>query len=96
MYRQAISATDCSLAQVAMRYAFGMAFICEDEHAARKVMESPDVRARGVSLQGDDYNPAGTMTGGSRGDRAPVLTRLHEIAKIEEQLERHEARCPLH
>jgi structural maintenance of chromosome 2 len=74
---------------VAMQYAFGTTFVCEDEHAARKVMESSDVKCRGVSLQGDDYNPSGTMTGGSRGNNASVLARLEELNRVEEELERH-------
>ena len=47
---------------------------------------------RGVSLQGDDYNPNGVMTGGSRGNTAPVLTRLLEVSEIEAQLAKHEVR----
>lgn len=77
----------------AMAFAFGQTFICEDEHAARKVMESGDIRCRGVSLAGDDYNPNGVMTGGSRGAHTPVLTRLLEVSEIEEQLAQHQARC---
>lgn len=77
---------------VAMEYAFGTTFVCEDEHAARRVME--DVRCRAVALNGDEYNPAGTMSGGSRGNRTPVLVLIGELGEIDAKLTQHEVRSP--
>lgn len=86
---------------VAMQYAFGNVFICEDRNAARKVMESSDVACRAISLQGDDYSPAGTLTGGSRGNGEQLLTRLAAFADAEAELHQHEvcrlsACCRIH
>ena len=75
--------------KVAMQYAFGATFICDDEHAARKVMEDGSVRSRGVSLAGDDYNTNGVLTGGSRNHNS-MLLKLQELQKIEDKLEQHE------
>lgn len=80
--------------KVAMQHAFGNTFICDDEHAARKVMEDHTVRCRGVSLAGDDYNTNGTLTGGSRNPNA-MLLKLQQLQKIEEQLEAAEVRSCL-
>lgn len=75
--------------KVAMQYAFGTAFICDDEHAARKVMEDGSVASRGISLAGDDYNPNGVLTGGSRSKTSHLL-KLQELQQIDDKLERHE------
>jgi structural maintenance of chromosome 2 len=80
--------------KVAMQYAFGNVFICEDRKAARKIMEASDVSCRAISLQGDDYSPAGTLTGGSRGNGERLLARLAAYADAEAELLLLEV-CPL-
>ena len=74
--------------EVAMKYAFGMAFVCDDKNAAQKVSE--EVRIRGVSLQGDDFNPNGTITGGSRSQNTPVLQALIAVNATDQELQQHE------
>ena len=41
---------------------------------------------RCITLDGDDFNPGGTLTGGSRAKGGSVLTRLHELAEAEAAL----------
>lgn len=84
-------AADADVA-VAMQYAFGNVFICEDRNAARRVVEAGDVACRAVTLQGDDYAPAGTITGGSRGRGEQLLVRVAAYAEAEAELRRHQAR----
>jgi chromosome segregation ATPase len=79
--------------RVAMQYAFGGSLICDDTSAAQKVAFSRDVGCRGISLQGDDFSPAGTLTGGSRGRGMPILSRIAELSAAEEELAQHEVRA---
>lgn len=76
--------------EVAMQHAFGNAFVCQDIQAAQKVAFSRDISCRGISLQGDDFSPAGTLTGGSRGKGTPLLARLAELQHCEDQLAVHQ------
>ena len=48
----------------AMQHVFGSALVCTDKDAARKVCDELGLKT--VTLEGDLYDPAGTLTGGSR------------------------------
>eukprot|EP00892_Ulva_mutabilis_P006290 jgi/Ulvmu1/4032/UM019_0009.1 len=76
--------------EVAMQHAFGSSFVCQDTQAAQKVAFSRDIFCRGISIQGDDFNPAGTVSGGSRGKGIPVLARLTELQQCEHELSSHQ------
>lgn len=73
-----------------MSYAFGNAFVCEDAGTAKKLAFSKDVNRRCVTLEGDDFNPSGTLTGGSR-STSSLLLNLHDLMEAEEQLRAHTA-----
>ncbi|KAK9829006.1 hypothetical protein WJX72_003368 [[Myrmecia] bisecta] len=75
----------------AMQYAFGGAFVCKDSATAKSLAFNKDVRTRCVTLEGDDFNPGGTLTGGSRNNSSSVLARLHAVAEAMEELEAHRA-----
>ncbi|PNH09256.1 Structural maintenance of chromosomes protein 2-1 [Tetrabaena socialis] len=70
----------------AVQYAFANVFICQDAGTAKKLAFSREVNMRCVTLEGDDFNPSGTLTGGSRGNRACTLLRLAELAAAREAL----------
>lgn len=80
--------------EVAMQHAFGNAFVCQDVQAAQKVAFSRDISCRGISVQGDDFSPAGTLTGGSRGKGAPLLAQLSELQQCENELASHQVSQP--
>ncbi|KAL3152148.1 hypothetical protein ABBQ32_001245 [Trebouxia sp. C0010 RCD-2024] len=75
----------------AMQYVFGNAFICKDSSTAKALAFHKEVRTRCITLEGDDFNPGGLLTGGSRSSNASILTRLHALAEAEQQLEQHTA-----
>jgi len=50
----------------AMKYVFGSCFVCQDTLSAKKLAFTREVGARCVTWDGDDFNPSGTLTGGSR------------------------------
>jgi structural maintenance of chromosome 2 len=47
-------------------HVFGNTLVSRSSDAAKTVTFDKDVRARTVTLQGDLFDPAGTLTGGSR------------------------------
>ncbi|KAG2446681.1 hypothetical protein HYH02_008249 [Chlamydomonas schloesseri] len=75
----------------AVHYAFGNVFICQDGGTAKRLAFSREVNMRCVSLEGDDFNPAGTLTGGSRGNRTCLLAKLSELSAARGALAQHEA-----
>ena len=49
------------------------------------------VSKRSVTLTGDDFNPSGTLTGGSRNKTSSVLTQLQELCEAEGRLQENVA-----
>ena len=50
--------------QNAMEFVFGSSFVCKDMTTAKKVTFNERVQKRSVTLGGDSFDPAGTLTGG--------------------------------
>jgi structural maintenance of chromosome 2 len=71
----------------AMEYVFGSTFICDDADTAELVTFNPAVRMRCVTLNGDVYDPSGTMSGGSRPQSSGILIQLQELNEITRQLD---------
>ena len=78
--------------EAAMQYAFGSAFVCNDSATAKKLAFHKDVASRCVTLDGDDFNPSGTLTGGSRSKTNSILSQLHALAEAEAELSKHKER----
>ena len=47
-----------------MEFVFGSSFVCKDMNTAKKVTFDERVQKRSVTLGGDSFDPAGTLTGG--------------------------------
>ena len=76
----------------AMEYVFGNTLITESADTAKKVTFDPSVRMKSVTLDGDVYDPHGTLSGGSSPNSSGVLItlqKLNEIAKEMRSKERH-------
>lgn len=63
----------------AMEWVFGQVFICADGDAASKVTYHQQILKRSVTLDGDVFDPAGTLSGGVSGNRQVILTVLEEL-----------------
>ena len=50
--------------QKAMEFVFGNVLICKDMDIAKKVAFDPQVQKKCVTLDGESFDPAGTLTGG--------------------------------
>mmetsp|Transcript_15898 Transcript_15898/g.31167 ORF Transcript_15898/g.31167 Transcript_15898/m.31167 type:complete len:1174 (+) Transcript_15898:40-3561(+) len=78
--------------QAAMEYVFGGTFVCKDSETAEKVTFDAAIKTRSVTLQGDVFDPKGTLTGGSAPRGGSVLLQLQQLTSLEEQLAEGEKR----
>jgi len=74
----------------AMNYVFGNTLICEDADTAKKVTFDPSVRMKSVTLDGDVYDPSGTLSGGSSPNSSGVLVTLQKLHEINKELKSKE------
>ncbi|KAI9877287.1 MAG: Structural maintenance of chromosomes protein 2 [Pleopsidium flavum] len=74
----------------AMDYVFGSTLVCEDAETAKRVTFDPAVRMKSVTLEGDVYDPSGTLSGGSSPNSSGVLVTLQKLNQINKDLEGQE------
>lgn len=74
----------------AMDYVFGSTLVCEDADTAKRVTFDPSVRLKSVTLDGDVYDPSGTLSGGSSPNSSGVLVTLQKLNDVNTQLSKHE------
>lgn len=70
----------------AMEYVFGNTLVCHDAETAKRVTFDPNVRMRSITLDGDAYDPSGTLSGGSAPNSSGVLVTLQKLNEINRQL----------
>lgn len=67
-----------------MGFVFGSTFICKDSETAKKVTFSKEIGgARSVTLEGDVYEPSGTLSGGAAPTSSGVLVKVQELLDTE-------------
>ena len=71
----------------AMFYVFGGTFICEDAQTAKQITFSREVGVKSVTLDGDIYDPSGTLSGGSAPSGSGVLIQVQELIEAEANLQ---------
>ncbi|KAM9251181.1 LOW QUALITY PROTEIN: structural maintenance of chromosomes protein 2 [Cariama cristata] len=76
--------------QKAMEYVFGTTLICNNMDNAKMTFDKR-IMTRSVTLDGDVFDPQGTLHGGARSQAAPVLSSLQEIKDVELQLKTKES-----
>lgn len=74
----------------AMQYVFGTTLVCQDAETAKKVTFDPSVRMKSVTLEGDVYDPSGTLSGGSSPNSSGVLVVLQQLNEIMRELKTRE------
>ncbi|KAL5522254.1 SMC2 [Sanghuangporus sanghuang] len=71
----------------AMAYVFGDTLVCDDAASAKLVTFSKEVGGvRSVTLDGDVYDPSGTLSGGSAPNSSGILVKVQELQKVEQNL----------
>jgi structural maintenance of chromosome 2 len=74
----------------AMEYVFGSTLVCDDAETAKRVTFDPAVRMKSVTLEGDVYDPAGTLSGGSAPQSSGVLVTLQKLNELTKELQEQE------
>ncbi|KAG0089028.1 Structural maintenance of chromosomes protein 2 [Podila epicladia] len=75
--------------ETAMCYIFGNTLICQDAESAKKVTFNQGVHMKSVTLEGDVYDPSGTLQGGSKPQGNGILTSLQELHHLRSLLAEH-------
>ncbi|KAG6919710.1 hypothetical protein DXG01_002656 [Tephrocybe rancida] len=66
----------------AIAYVFGDNLICDDAESAKRVTFSKEVGVRSVTLDGDVYDPSGTLSGGSAPSGSGILVRVQALLAV--------------
>ncbi|NXD13174.1 SMC2 protein, partial [Nothocercus nigrocapillus] len=75
--------------QKAMEYVFGTTLVCDNMNNAKRVTFDKRIMIKSVTLDGETFDPQGTLSGGnycSSSQAAPILSKLQEIKEVEKQL----------
>jgi structural maintenance of chromosome 2 len=75
----------------AMAFVFGDTLICDDSEAAKAVTFNPTIGLKSVTLDGDVYDPSGTLSGGSAPSGSGLLVKIQELKEAESRLEEAKA-----
>uniref|UniRef100_A0A0P4WHI6 Structural maintenance of chromosomes protein n=1 Tax=Scylla olivacea TaxID=85551 RepID=A0A0P4WHI6_SCYOL len=70
----------------AMEWVFGSSFVCRDIDSATKVAFDKNIMRKAVTLEGDVFDPAGTLTGGSRKQGGSILAQLDSMREFQNEL----------
>lgn len=62
----------------AMEFIFGNSLICNDSDTAKKVTFHSQIKTRSITLEGDVYDPEGTLSGGSRNSTSTLLVDIQK------------------
>lgn len=74
----------------AVEHVFGRTLVCPDMDSAKRVTFDNRVRTRTVTMEGDSYDPSGTLSGGSSNKHGPsTLALLGELRDSEAKLTIH-------
>lgn len=71
----------------AMAYVFGDMLICADKEAAQKVTFNKAVGVKSVTLEGDVYDPSGTLSGGAAPSGNGILLKVQELNGLEKEID---------
>lgn len=73
----------------AMAYVFGDTLICADKQAAQAVTFNKSIGAKSVTLEGDVYDPSGTLSGGAAPNSSGILVKVQELKEIEQEIQKN-------
>ena len=80
--------------RIAVQYALGNVLLCDKPATAQCIAlgkgRDAKLRCKTITLDGDIYDPAGKLEGGSRKKKEGVLTVLHRLAAVTTELNERE------
>ena len=69
-----------------MSYVFGDTFIAADKVSAQAVTFNKNIGVKSVTLEGDVYDPSGTLSGGAAPSSGGILVKVQELKAIEREI----------
>lgn len=66
-----------------MDFVFGSTLLCKDKETANAIAFDPNFAVRCITIDGDVYDPQGTLTGGSKSNKTGLLTKLAKLHELE-------------
>ncbi|GJE94134.1 condensin complex subunit SMC2 [Phanerochaete sordida] len=70
----------------AMNFVFGETLICDDAASAKLVTFSREIGVKSVTIDGDVYDPSGTLSGGAAPSGSGILVRVQGLLDAERAL----------
>jgi structural maintenance of chromosome 2 len=70
----------------AMAYVFGSTFICSDAETAKRITFHGSIHTRSVTIEGDVYDPQGSLSGGSAPSGNKILLDVQKLLDVENEL----------
>ncbi|XP_068782769.1 structural maintenance of chromosomes protein 2 [Struthio camelus] len=77
--------------QKAMEYVFGTTLVCDNMDNAKRVTFDKRIMTKSVTLEGDTFDPQGTLSGGASSQATPILSKLQEMKDVEVELRAKES-----
>ncbi|RLV97032.1 hypothetical protein DV515_00012184 [Chloebia gouldiae] len=74
----------------AMEYVFGTTLVCSSMDSAKKVTFDKRIMTRSVTLDGDVFDPQGTLHGGASLHTGSILSKLQEVKDVQIELQKKE------
>lgn len=74
----------------AINWIFGQIFICKDMETAKKIAFHEQIMKKCVTLEGDLFDPAGTLSGGAQSKSGSILLKLEELKETQSELNNKE------
>lgn len=70
-----------------MEYVFGRVFICRDMTVAKQVTYHRSIMTSSITLEGDQLNAEGTLSGGAQQQQTPILEMVAEHKEFSKRLD---------
>ena len=70
----------------AMEYVFGGAIVCSSSDIAKAIAFYKSVRVLTVTLEGDTFDPAGTVTGGAVSQLGTLLQKIEQVRSAQQTM----------
>ncbi|XP_066589198.1 structural maintenance of chromosomes protein 2 [Prorops nasuta] len=70
----------------AMSWIFGQIFICKDMETAKTIAFHERIMKKCVTMEGDSFDPSGTLSGGAAVKGGSILLKLDELNEIKNML----------
>lgn len=70
----------------AIEFVFGNKLICEDPETAKKVTFNDKIRTGSITLEGDNYDPEGRLSGGSRRTSGSLISKFAKYKSLKDEI----------